>query len=365
MAIESENHGRFTIHTEDYNEDHYRCYIEVPYPKGFAYHWGSKEDPPDCYGQGTVEHYTVGYASTRAEAFELGRCWIVLQQQKPFTVEWKMQYSFRAYPLISPTRWSVLDHLFFSLGNGIAWLDGQLVPKDVSLLAMEDVLEGARQEREGYVRERDALREEEDRRFPELASMVEKTQVTWADLERIWWQPSTIASIPDDETLIQHVKETSERYYSIDLSDWFDNQPRPLPLPEGWLNVYPFSKPCNIWMMPDDVEDDWLSAGWEALHLAATRGWEASTRLKCRECASYLWGRFGERLVMMGEVPWHINLPVDDGKDHEYVDVRDYYTEKRAASLCAQRVEVYREYLARVRANPESEGEYIPMDATL
>jgi len=365
MATESEKHGRYTIHTEDYSEDHYRCYIEVSYPKGYTYHWGSKEDPPDCYGQGSVEHYTAGYASTRAEAFELGRRWIVLQQKKPFTVEWKMQYSFRAYPGISPTRWSVLDHLFFTLGNGIEWLDGQLVPRDVSLIAMEDVVEGSRQLREEYVRHEAAMREHDEREGNKVSSMIEKTLETWCNLERLWWRPSTIAGIPDDDTLIQHVKDTSERYYGIGLSSWYDTQPRPLPLPDGWLRVYPFSKPCNIWMMPDDVEDDWLSAGWEALHLAATRGSEASIRLKCRECASYLWGRFGERLVLMGEVPWHINLPVDDGKDHDYMSTQDYYIEKQAASRCEQRVEAYRKYLAKMRANPESEGEYIPMDATL
>lgn len=362
MTTDTEKHGRYTLRIEGpFDEDRYRCDVEVAYPEGLDYRWGSEEEPPGCYTKGTVQYFTAGYASAREEAFELGRRWIVLQQQKPFTVEWKMQYSFHAYPSISPTRWSVLDHLFFTLGNGIAWLDGQLVPKDISLLAMEDVLEGARCERESFLDYRVALREHDK----DLYNAIEERLETRADLEKLWWRPSMIEGVPDDESLVEHVRHAAECYYSVALRSWYENAPRPLDLPDGWLNVYPFGHVCAIWKMPDDVQDDWLSAGWEALHLAATRGFEASTRLQCRQCAPYLWDRFGERLVRMGEVPWHIDLPVDDGKDHDYLRLDDYYTEKQAALLTGRRVEAYREYLAKIRANPDSANEYVPMDAVL
>lgn len=128
-------------------------------------------------------------------------------------------------PTIFPDEAHVLRHLFFVNGNGMQWVNGQMV--DIAIdLGLHNfaaaVTENNRQQIESYRKKLDDYRD-----YQKMCLVFD--------------------SVPESE-------------------EDFIGQPHVV----NNKGIYPLSDSCMIMQVPDDIQDDWLDAAFRALEVAKT-----------------------------------------------------------------------------------------------
>lgn len=194
--------GRFSISIWRFGP-RFQCKVFVKYPQ-------AKEDPD----------IGLPISESRDEAMQRGVAWIKqFEENGPGSPDEVFSDCYNHYKSIYQYRHQVIEQLFFVIGNGYDWLDGAIVsnsPYDhlEALHRQEDKWDAEEEERE---KDWEALRA----RFPELGESPIAAR-----------RRKTIGPHPDDG--------------------------RPLAL-------YPVSEGySNIFLVPDDVTDEWLQVAYEA-----------------------------------------------------------------------------------------------------
>jgi hypothetical protein len=164
------------------------------------------------------------------------------KENKMNSVDTFVLQSMRSYPSIFPTREKVLDHALFVIGNGIPWVDGELV-SDRPHITMEA----------GLVRFDDELIEDQ-KRIDDMLSGGEY----------------------EDEDMVDFATEIATEMYAQAAARYDDyrkvvNNADTLAVikcPVAAANVghygQTFDHYSNIYNIPHDVTSEWLEACYEA-----------------------------------------------------------------------------------------------------
>lgn len=167
--------------------------------------------------------------------------------------------AFEHWPTLCRTRLDVIEHTFFTSGNGLAWLDGCIVDENP----------------EAYIQARkmDLIQAQEASvRYQKLLELTEGK------------------STPELENLHQMIQRLMQAYEVPPIG--------PLPdkgEPRDFHRINKFSK---IWCIPDDIRDDWLAVCYEAAKVLRDRTavtspqWQddSSEKMTLREQAQRAWG---------------------------------------------------------------------------
>lgn len=188
------------------------------------------------------------------------------------------------YPTISPTREAILSNLFFTVGNGYHWVDGELIcDEDSGLEGVDPVqnqIEWARSCAENYGLD------------------VERHIERW--LSKV---------VPIIETADDRVRAGFEHKFQRPFED--------IEYPMDSSHIYQICNYSHIHRVPDDVKDDWLLGALEAIELVlemakrpcttrSSYSEEESARHlvnnldEVRRAKENLVSRFGARLVTLG-----------------------------------------------------------------
>lgn len=127
-----------------------------------------------------------------------------------------IQQTMWRYPSIAPSRISVLNHLFFTIGNGYEWVDGELVDTGDT-----PILDGP---------------------------MSYKSQVDWSNNIS---PCKRLKEIFGEKTLKEEITQTKSRY----IDDVQDSQ--------YMHDFYPICEYSKINNIPDDIKIDWLEGAIE------------------------------------------------------------------------------------------------------
>lgn len=175
---------------------------------------------------------------TRLEAMKHGVEWAEHYiETGPPTVEQVFSDCYNHWPTIYRTRVDVIDHLFFTNGNGYEWLDGA-----IQCTGPDDYIESQR--REEYRRTHPT--EDEIREKELFSNMLKKHK------EKPYLSDDMLAIIND----MLDIKSKKERA---------KEEGRPLPDDGTLRNFYPVSQDfAEITRVPDDVRPDWLALSYEA-----------------------------------------------------------------------------------------------------
>jgi hypothetical protein len=145
--------------------------------------------------------------------------------------------SVRFYPTISQTREVVLNHLFFTIGNGYEWVDGELVGDDHEFVGVDPVehqVEWARK----FARDQ-SIKDVDDYVMRRLAQVL-----------------------PIIETAEERV---ATRWYPHEFEYPFEEET----FPYNSSFIYPICEYSRVHTVPNDVQDDWLLGAVEAINMVA------------------------------------------------------------------------------------------------
>ncbi len=150
--------------------------------------------------------------------------------------------SLLSYPTLYKKEEDVLEHLFFVIGNGYEWKNGQLVDID-----------GKRGSMESRVKEI-----WDDRLQREHCSKIFK--VDWPE----GFYPKTV-----DDPIIQALWKAQDdfRKKCIEIGVRDGDTER---------SIYPISGYCKLYSVPKDVKPDWLAAAHKAYDLAKSGYWKTT-----------------------------------------------------------------------------------------
>jgi hypothetical protein len=211
----------------------YQCVVEMDYPKS--------RDPID----GGSVRIGLEAQPTRDKAMIHGVLWAKRISAEGFQgPEELFADLYRHWPTLNRTRLDVIDHVFFTNGNGYAWLDGCIVSE-----GPEDHLR--------YNRKKDLA--EKAGHMANFRRIVENHK-------------------GEDTPLVQSFRESLNRYGGEGFGPFPDEgKPR---------NFYPICEYAKICIVPDDVRDDWLAVCYEAALLLRDRSgldWDSTNPLDQRE----------------------------------------------------------------------------------
>ena len=174
---------------------------------------------------------------------EIGLSWVKDYQSKgpknPKTPETLFRECYKRYPELYPTRMRVIDHVFFVIGNGYDWVDGEII-----CTSLDDY---------GTWGKRNRVNEGWEKRHQEDVKEMKK----YLTLRLKMAQESGKPLSPYEKN---RLKELEER----DL-------PRPLPDPVGPVRFYPACEYSKIACVPDNVRPEWLSLAYEVAKILRDR----------------------------------------------------------------------------------------------
>jgi hypothetical protein len=281
MSDAYEDVGRYVIHTWQFGQG-WQCAVRVPTPQG---------PKPEA-------HFCMDMSPTEKIANQKGHRFIERYEEGLFfqTAEEEFLSSCQRYPTLFKRRERWLEHSFGTIGNGIDWIDGALYASQSYNMSIFD------EERFPPVQEQEALQsssrdevEEPGRDFLELLSTLDD-------------DPSSSA-----RTIARQLREIRVGLLQE------EHGPYPLPDTEGPKWLYPLSENySNLFFVPDDVEDSWLKAAWDAVVMYATRAIQGNNRRLARGVLHSLHDRFEVRLLSLGaELPELIDDDYSDWPDPE------------------------------------------------
>lgn len=208
------NIGRFTATTWKFGDIH-QCKVFIKYKHMI--------EGKEYISPGFNDQVGIGltHGKTRNEAMQRATDWIetfkkrgLLSSNKLFK---KME---KNYPTLFPDRNRILDHLFFTIGNGYNWLDGGLIELNPS-----DHLENKDQKKE----------------FDEFEDIIRRAKQSGKDAR-------LLLGLPEEEEELDTRQIYEEKIWKGDK-----------------LPFYPVSKEhSNICCVPDDVQGHWLKLAYEA-----------------------------------------------------------------------------------------------------
>ena len=181
----------------------------------------------------------VGLAiqKTRNAAMKQGVKWTRAYLKKPLlTPAQAFKTAYHDWPDLFQHRLQVIDHLFFTIGNGHDWLDGVIINTSP-----------------------------EPRKYEKPSNKLEQfNKIMLRNLK---------ARLAKEEGLGNNKAIT-------DLLKYKEPDYKRIPAPTGPYNFYPVSNYSNICRVPDDVNYKWLRLAVEAAQLLKTRSDSASNK-KC------------------------------------------------------------------------------------
>ena len=152
------------------------------------------------------------------------------------TVDETVRNSIICYPTSQPNRYAVLDHIFYVVGNGWCWENGEVVQD-----------ENGYRPTEPWTPDRDNAQRamEIERQKPEDREFMRKHLAEfYAEL---------------DAENAQVVSEVDVRMYDMTDIEGFE--------------IHPQTPYALLMSLPDDITDDWKAAADEMRAIAITRGW--------------------------------------------------------------------------------------------
>lgn len=158
-----------------------------------------------------------------------------------------LQHCYEAYPTLFPFEEDVLDHLFFVIGNGYSWINGELVDNDY-----EPAITIRRRDKERIKRQIDSFQSiREDEMNEQKSYIKERLKELRAELKLGYKKFQSI------EILRRHKEAEKEN------SSYFINA-------DGLLGrkIYPLCDYSKIVNLPDDIKPDWLEAAKRAITFA-------------------------------------------------------------------------------------------------
>ena len=204
--------GRFDVLTWRFGNIH-QCKVFV--------HYSGSRDPSELGRIGMC----LRPSKTQKEAMQKGLDWVKQYQTRgPLTPDELFPNLYWDWKTIYRTRLDILDHLFFSIGNGYSWLDGSIVPTDLG--------------------EREELTM--SRRFPGVKIPENPPKFGSDECQKL---PAKV-QLAILETEIDAQEE--------------DLPVGPLPDDGAPRSFYPICQYCNILHIPDDVKPEWLAVAYEA-----------------------------------------------------------------------------------------------------
>lgn len=144
--------------------------------------------------------------------------------------------SVQFYPGISPTRENVLNHLFFTIGNGYEWVDGELICDEDRFVGVDPI----------------------------------EHQAEWASNfcgQQGWGEDDFRRMMGEALPIIETAEErASTKWYphEFDLLGLGDVDE---PVSYNSSFIYPICRYSRIHSIPDDVKDDWLLGAVEAINM--------------------------------------------------------------------------------------------------
>jgi hypothetical protein len=160
-------------------------------------------------------------------------------ENDPKSVEQVFADCFAHWPTIYGTRVSVIEHLFFVIGNGYEWLDGAIVST-----GPEDYIE-AQQRREYRKNNPDPEMIKRNKLFQDLLDKPDTSE--------------EVKKICRDALGLLNEDDIAER------------EGRPVPDDGELIVFYPVCNYSEIMRVPDDVRPDWLALSYEAAILLRDR----------------------------------------------------------------------------------------------
>lgn len=154
------------------------------------------------------------------------------------SVEQVFQDCYAHWPSLYRTRLDIINHIFFTIGNGYEWLDGSII-----CAGPEDHI-GAR--------ERDEYR----RKNPDQSTLK---------------SIALFKAIVEDPESSEETKKIAERGLSLYDNETETDFTRPLPDDGQPRAFYPVCDSSNICNVPNDVKPDWLALAYEAVILLRDR----------------------------------------------------------------------------------------------
>lgn len=203
-------------------------------------------DAPEGEGQ-----ICIDCVPTRDEAMKTMIEWVDRYKESGFLgAEELIRRSYIEYPSLYTYRHQVLDHLFFVIGNGVDWADGQLTDGVKELDPWDD----------------DEVREREKKR--DLESHARMYKSIDDILDRLEAKADT-----DEEKEFYAARRRKE-----DKTEDLYAQPRPLEDDGRPVDFYPVSNYSKVTKVPDNVADDWLLVAIEAGEMLLERQDPSSDR---------------------------------------------------------------------------------------
>jgi hypothetical protein len=181
------------------------------------------------------------------------------------TLEW----SYKLYPTLHATELDVLNQLFFVIGNGTEWENGELCDKFYSSFEEQeiDVLRQREHDRKRYA-ELDKACEEFNSTLNELLKNDPAQQKLIKRFQHIIVDESNIeqAQKLEIEKRIEQARKLSDGIKSGFC--WYLNDNNEL-----IQTMYPVSEYSRIMNLPDDIKPDWLAAAKLAIQYALEGKW--------------------------------------------------------------------------------------------
>ena len=143
------------------------------------------------------------------------------------------------YQSIFPTKGVILDHLFFTIGNGYEWKGGELV----------GIYEGATAETQLHNLKR------------------------YLDKKNKYYKKQHDARMKDFAVFNMKSFDYKPIIVPVDLEERMEDLSLPLGIYGEKRNIYPMSKEYSrIFTVPDDVKPDWLEGAFDAIKVAESIG---------------------------------------------------------------------------------------------
>lgn len=257
-TLRSTDEQGYTAITWKFGEIHQCCYA-VPNPNGPA-----------------EKEVTFGLEPCKTRNEAMKKALAHIETHKSASVESAedfIQRTHKNWPSLYKYRSSLLDHLFFVIGNGYDWLNGRMVCNNP-----EDSSEAL------HIERRPPLIDEE----------------TQAMLERVLDRYTTDPAIPEDlrENLKELLRTPEQRIEDVKILS--GQVPIEEPDPNSKIDLYPICKDYSkIWTVPVDVTDDWLAVCAEAIRLVQKRNGNKQNKGQAKALRAHYTKMFGQRFAKL------------------------------------------------------------------